>query len=56
MIKEVRYAIERHAGHEMAPPEIVPVMIEGPPPVAPPPELKDLHFNDRFLYFIAGAA
>jgi TIR domain len=56
MIKEVRYAIERHAGDEMAPPEIVPVMIEGPLPVAPAPGLKGLHFNDRLLYFIAGAA
>jgi hypothetical protein len=56
VMKEVRYAIERHSGDEMAPPEIVPVLIEGPPPVAPPPELKDLHFNDRFLYFIAGSS
>jgi hypothetical protein len=56
VIKEVRYAIGRHRGDEMAPPEIVPVMIEGPPPVAPPSELKDLHFNDSFLYFIAGTA
>jgi hypothetical protein len=55
VMKEVRYAIELHGGDEMAPPEIVPVLIEGPPPVAPPPELKDLHFNDRFLYFIAGS-
>ncbi len=56
VIKEVRYAIGRHRGDEMAPPEIVPVMIEGPPPVAAPPELKDLHFNDRFLYLIAETA
>jgi TIR domain len=53
VIKEVRYAIGRHRGDEMAPPEIVPVMIEGPPPVVPPPELKDLHFDDKFLYFLA---
>lgn len=56
VMKEVRYAIARHAGDDMAPPEIVPVLIEGPPPVAPPAELKDLHFNDRFLYFVAGSA
>ncbi len=56
VLKEVRYAMERHAGDELAPPEIVPVMIEGPPPVPPPPELNDLHFDDRFLYFIAGAS
>jgi len=56
VIKEVRYAIERHGGDEFAPPEIVPVLIEGPPPVAPPAELRHLHFNDKFLYFIAGSA
>jgi hypothetical protein len=54
VMKEVRYAIERRGGNEFAPPEIVPVIIEGPPPV-PPAELRDLHFNDKFLYFIAGA-
>ena len=56
VLKEVRYAIAWHAGDDLAPPEIVPVMIEGPPPVAPPPELKGLHFNDKFLYFIADSA
>jgi hypothetical protein len=56
VLKEVRYAIERHAGDEMAAPEIIPVIIEGPPPVAPPPELQDLHFNDKFVYFIAGSS
>ena len=55
VLKDVRYAIDRHAGDETAPPEIIPVLIEGPPPVLPPPELEELHFNDRFLYFIAGS-
>lgn len=32
---------------------IIPVIIEGPPPVEPPPELAHLHFNDRIQYFIA---
>ena len=41
------------AGDDGAPPEIIPVPIEGPPPVAPPPELAHLHFNDRLLYFMA---
>ena len=56
VLREVRYAMNLHGGDDLAPPEIVPVLIEGPPPVAPPPELKDLHFNDKFLYFIAGSA
>ena len=55
VLKEVRYALDRHAGDDMAPPEIIPVPLEGPPPVLPPPELRELHFNDRFLYFIAGS-
>ena len=55
VLKEIRYAIDRHAGDDTAPPEIIPVPIEGPPLVSPPPELKDLHFNDKFLYFIAGS-
>ena len=52
VLKEVHYALMRHAGNELAPPEILPVIIEGPPPVPPPPELAYLHFNDRMIYFI----
>lgn len=50
VMKEVRYALKEKA--LLGNPEIVPVIIEGPPPVAPPPELKDIHFNDRFIYFL----
>lgn len=35
---------------------IYPVVIEGPPPVPPPKELRHLHFNDKILYFIAGSS
>lgn len=28
-----------------------PVIVEGPPPVPPPPELAHLHFNDPLIYF-----
>ena len=52
VMKEVRYAIQCKGGDEFADPEIVPVIIEGPPPVPPPPELQDLHFNDQIMYFI----
>jgi DNA-directed RNA polymerase specialized sigma24 family protein len=31
---------------------ILPVVIEGPPPVEPPPELAELHLNDPLLYVI----
>jgi serine/threonine protein kinase len=52
VMKEVQYAIARKRGNELAAPEIIPVIIEGPPPVAPPPELAHLHFNDHLIYFM----
>jgi hypothetical protein len=50
--KEIMYAKQRQAGNDEAPPDIVPIPIEGPPIVKPPAELSYLHFNDNFLYFI----
>lgn len=50
--QEVRYALARKGADDMSPPEIRPVVIEGPPIVEPWEELAHLHFNDRFLYFI----
>jgi hypothetical protein len=48
--KEVQYALERKGGDDNAEPEIVPVVIEGPPVPLPPPELSHLHFGDRTYY------
>ena len=48
--REVRYALGRSGGHELLPPEIRPVILEGPPIVEPWEELAHLHFNDRLLY------
>lgn len=53
--KETRYARRRQAGKEDAPPVIVPILIEGPPPVKPPRSLSFLHFNDKYLYLTKGA-
>jgi hypothetical protein len=50
--REIRHALDRKGGDETAPPEIIPVLIEGPPVPAPPPYLSHLQFNDRFLYFM----
>jgi hypothetical protein len=50
--KEVRYALDRRGDDELSPPEIRPVIVEGPPIVAPWEELAHLHFNDRLLYFM----
>lgn len=50
--REVLYALERKRGIEEKPPDILPVILEGPPVPEPPPELSDIHFNDRLIYFI----
>lgn len=49
--KEIRYAMQRR--EQAAPrPVIKPIPIEGPPVVTPPPYLSNLHFDDRYRYFI----
>jgi hypothetical protein len=53
VLKEVLYALERQGSDGLRSPEIIPVIIEGPPLVPPPPELQDLHFNDKLLYLMA---
>jgi hypothetical protein len=52
VLKETRYALQRKSGDDLAPPEIRPVIIEGPPVPPPPPDLAHLHFDDPLLYFI----
>jgi DNA-binding NarL/FixJ family response regulator len=51
--KEVKYAIKRQAENEDAYPEIIPIIIDGPPPAKAPTELSYLNFNDKFIYFIS---
>ncbi len=53
--KEVLYAYQLQGGRETAPPDIIPIPIEGPPPVKPPETLSFLHFNDEFIYLIYAA-
>jgi hypothetical protein len=53
--KEILYAVARRAGDENAPPAILPVIIEGPPPATPPAELSFLQFDDKFSYWIFAA-
>ena len=54
VMEEVKYAIGLKEGNDMLPPDIIPIIIEGPPPVSPPGELSHLHFNDHLIYFMAG--
>lgn len=53
--KEVKYALDKQKQSPDKLPDIIPVIIEGPPPVAPPGWLSHLHFNDPICYFIAGS-
>jgi serine/threonine protein kinase len=55
VIREAEYALARQARDPLGGPDIVPVILEGPPPVLPPDSLRHLHFNDRIQYFIAGS-
>ena len=50
--QEITYVLSKKGDNDLAPPEIKPIPIEGPPIVPPPDELNDLHFNDPILYFI----
>ena len=50
--KEVQYALDHKHGDEFAPPEIGPVIIEGPPVPRPWKELAYLHFNDPRIYLM----
>ncbi|HEX6623649.1 MAG TPA: toll/interleukin-1 receptor domain-containing protein [Pyrinomonadaceae bacterium] len=53
--KEVRYALRRKSEDEDSPPEIMPVILQGPPEVPPPSYLPDYHFNDPFALLIKAA-
>jgi hypothetical protein len=52
VLREVRYALGRKGGEDLAPPEIRPVILEGPPVPDPPEELAHYHFNDHLIYFM----
>jgi serine/threonine protein kinase len=52
VMKEVRYALQCQGERTAGLPEILPVILEGPPIPAPPPELRHLHFNDQILHFL----
>ena len=54
VLQEVRYALQVKGGDDAKPPEILPVIIEGPPMIEPPEELSHLHFNDKLLYLQTG--
>jgi hypothetical protein len=55
VIKEAEYALGRQGPDGSGEPDIVPVILDGPPPAPPPDSLKAIHFDDRVSYFIAAS-
>jgi hypothetical protein len=54
VLRETEYALHRRESSLEDAPEIMPVVIEGPPIPKPPESLKHLHFSDPICYIIAG--
>ena len=50
--KEAECALRRQGEDGLEPPEIFPVILEGPPVPEPWPSLAALHFNDKLRYLI----
>jgi hypothetical protein len=55
VMKETAHALARQASSADGDPDIVPVIIEGPPTPTPPDSLKAIHFNDSLIYLLASA-
>lgn len=51
--KEIDHALACERRDSNGSPEILPILLEGPPPAPPPATLADRHFNDPLLYVIA---
>ena len=52
---EVKYALERKNGDDYAPPEIQPIILEGPPVPTPWKELAHIHFSDKLAFVLQHA-
>ena len=55
VLKEAMYALERQRNSDGEMPDIVPVIVDGPPAILPPEALASLHFNDKISYLIAAS-
>jgi hypothetical protein len=51
--KEARYALERQNGSDDRSPDVVPLVLEGPPAPRPPEFLQHLHFDDWMRFAIS---
>jgi hypothetical protein len=54
--REIDHALMCRRKSASESPEILPIVIEGPPPPKPPERLAHLHFDDPLCYLIAAAA
>jgi hypothetical protein len=54
VIKEAEYALSHASEPNQL--QLHPVILEGPPPVPPPPSLSKIHFNDPIQYIIFAEA
>jgi serine/threonine-protein kinase len=55
-LSEIEYALYRKRGDAAAPPEIMPVVLEGPPAPPAPESLSDVSFDDYLPYFDSSTA
>lgn len=53
VIKEAEHALDRQKLSPEKLPDLVPVILEGPPVALPPDSLKHIHFNDPIMYVMA---
>ena len=53
VIKEAEYALRRRGEGDI--PDIVPVILQSPPPLPPPAGLAAIHIDDRIHYMIAAS-
>lgn len=51
--RETDRALKRRGGSDDAPPDIIPIVLEGPPMPQPPDGWKEIHFNDWLRHVIA---
>src|SRR5262249_3970091 len=52
VVREAEYALQVSKNVLGQPLEIIPILLEGPPPPDPPPSLQEIHFNDPIRYVI----
>jgi hypothetical protein len=56
VLKEAKHALKCSKRSRRRTPEIVPVVLEGPPSPIPPAWLSHIHFNDPICYFLGTGA